>query len=139
MNNLNMMYFDANVFIYPLIYNINLNVNANTANYYLELLVTGKMVGYTCTLTWDEVFYKIKQLYGNIKADQASKTLFTFPNLNFVNVDFEIISKAQKIAMLFNTMPRDAIHAACALEYCNGEIISNDLHFDRIKGLKRKF
>ena len=134
-----MMYLDANVFIYPLIYDLNLNAEAKKSDYYLDLLVTGKRVGYTCTLTWDEVFYKIKKICGIIKAEQAGKALFTLPNLKFVNVDFEVISKAQKIAMLFNTMPRDAIHAVCAFEYCNGKIISNDRGFDSIKGLNREF
>ena len=139
MNNLNMMYLDANVFIYPLIYDPNLNADAKKADYYLDLLVTGKKVGYTCTLTWDEVFYIIKKTFGIIKAEQAGKVLFTLPNLKFVNVDFDVISKAQKIALAFNTMPRDAIHAVCAVESCNGKIISNDRGFDCIKGLKREF
>ena len=139
MNNLNTMYLDANVFIYPLIYDRNLNAEAKKADYYLDLLVTGAREGYTCTLTWDEVFYKIKRICGSIKAEQAGKALFTLPNLKFINVDFEVIYKAQKIALLFNAMPRDAIHAVCAFESCNGKIISNDQGFDCIKGLKREF
>lgn len=139
MNNLNMMYLDSNVFIYPLIYESDLEESVKKAGYYLDLLITGKIVGYTCTLTWDEVFYIVKRSIGIEEAGQAGKVLLAFPNLKFVNVDFEIISKAQKIAQGFNVMPRDAIHAACALEYCNGEIISNDLDFDGIIGLKRKF
>lgn len=139
MNNLNMMYLDSNVFIYPLIYESDLEESIKRADYYLNLLVTGKIVGYTCTLTWDEVFYIVKRTNGSEEAGRAGTFLLTFPNLKFVNVDFGIISNAQKIAQRFNIMPRDAIHAACALEYCNGEIISNDLDFDGVKGLKRKF
>jgi hypothetical protein len=134
-----MIYLDSNVFIYPLIYNSNLEENAKKADYYLDLLVTRKIVGYTCTLTWDEVFYIVKRKIGTIEAGQACKTILAFPNLKFVNVDFEIISKAQRIALEFNIMPRDAIHAVCALKWCNGKIISNDLGLDCIKGLKREF
>jgi len=134
-----MIYLDSNVFIYSLIYESGLNESVKKADYYLDLLIKGKIVGYTCALTWDEVFYIVKRTNGFEEAGRAGKFLLTFPNLKFVNVDFGIISNAQKIAQRFNIMPRDAIHASCALEYCNGEIISNDLDFDGITGLKRKF
>lgn len=46
---------------------------------------------------------------------------------------------AQKITEGYNVKPRDAIHAACALKYCSGQIITNDSDFDVIGEIRRKF
>jgi predicted nucleic acid-binding protein len=132
------MYLDSNIFIYALIYEKNLNENIR-ANHYLSLLVSGKEIGYTSVLTWDEIYYVIKKNFGSEKAEQASKKFLRFPNLHFIDVNYQIISKAQMIALSFNVMPRDAIHAVSALEKCHGKIISNDRGFDCINGLKREF
>lgn len=133
-----MIYVDSNVFIYALIYKADLE-DVEKANYYLNHVAKGEIAGCTCTLTWDEVFYIVRRSIGFEEAVQAGKHLLVFPNIEFIDVDFEILAKAQKIAEEFKVMPRDAIHAACVLEYCNGKIISSDSDFDNIKGVKRKF
>lgn len=133
-----MTYFDANVFIYPLIYEETL-ADAAIASGYLEQLVRGQIIGYTCTLTWDEIFYIVLQKSGHTQAVTAGEAFLNFPNLQFINVDHELITKAQEIARDFNVKPRDAIHAASALKRCNGEIISNDSGFDVIDGINRMF
>jgi len=133
-----MTYFDANIFIYPLIYEETLE-DAVIASHYLEQLAKGQITGYTCTLTWDEIFYIILQKSGYTEAVTAGEAFLDFPNLQFINVDHELIIEAQKIARDFNVKPRDAIHAASALKWCNGEIISNDSDFDVIDGINRTF
>ena len=69
----------------------------------------------------------------------AGIRFLTFPHLKIVDVDFRIISKAQKIVEPYRLKPRDAIHAACVPIYCNGVIISSDLDFDVIEDIKRRF
>lgn len=69
----------------------------------------------------------------------AGRRFFTFPNLEIVDVDLEVLSMAQKITEGYNVKPRDAIHAACALKYCSGQIITNDSDFDVIGEIRRKF
>jgi len=132
------MYFDSNVFIYALIYDYQLE-DFKKSDYYLGCLKRGEIVGYTSTLTWDEVFYTIKKTNGFDKAIEASEVFLNLPNLKFINVDFIIILEAQKIIEESYIMPRDAIHIACAIKYCNGKILSNDEGFDSVNKVKRIF
>ena len=133
-----MIYLDSNVFIYSLIYEDTLGV-VQKAEYYLKQVVTGEIAGCTCTLTWDEVFYNVLKSTGLNEAIRAGKSLLSFPNLKFLNVDFELIAKAHELAAERKLKPRDAIHAASAIEYCNGEIISNDAEFDCVDQIRRTF
>ena len=138
MNNLKTIYFDSNVFIYALTYDHQLE-DFKKSDYYLGCLARGEIAGYTSTLTWDEVVYVIYKKYGVKKAIETSKYLLSFPNLEFINVDFSVISAAQQIAEDSHIMPRDAIHAVCAIKSCNGKIISNDTDFDGISKIERIF
>jgi len=138
MNNSKTMYFDANVFIYTLIYDQHVE-DFKKSEYYLSCLAKGEIVGCTSTLTWDEVFYIIRKNSGIEEAVEASKCLLTLPNLTFINVDFDVISIAQQIVEESRIMPRDAIHAACAIKHCSGKIISNDADFDGINEMERIF
>ncbi len=133
-----MFYFDANVFLFPQIYDPNIE-EAAKAKEYLIALVEGEIEGCTSTLTWDEVIHVIRKYSGFEACVAAGRSFLSFPNLKIVNVDLEITSIAQRIVEEFKVMPRDSIHAACALKYCNGEVISNDSDFDAIEGIGRRF
>jgi hypothetical protein len=132
-----MFYFDANVFLLPQIYDLDIE-EAAKAKEYLTALAEGKIEGCTSTLTWDEVIHVIRK-YSSFEECVAARSFLSFPNLKIVNVDLEITSIAQRIVEEFKVLPRDSIHAACALKYCNGVIISNDSDFDAIKEVKRRF
>jgi predicted nucleic acid-binding protein len=67
---------------------------------------------------------------------QARK-LLKFPNLKFLGVRKTTISKAQEIIERYGLKPRDAIHAATAMENRITIIISYDKDFDRIRELER--
>ncbi len=133
-----MIYFDSNVFIYALIYEETVR-DVRKADNHLIRLLRGKIMGCTCTLTWDEVFYVVFRAVGINEAVESGKVLLAFPNLTFVDVDFELILEAHKIARESRILPRDAIHAASAIKYCNGEIISRDSGFDIVEGITRRF
>jgi len=133
------IYVDANVFVYVLIYNKRLDEFKKSSNY-LSQIINGNLVACSSTLTWDEVFYVAFRESKDIKtAAMVGKQLLMFSNLLFVGADFGIINQAQKIAEKYSMMPRDAIHAASALEYCAGEVISNDSDFDVVPEIKRRF
>ncbi|MGC1122102.1 MAG: type II toxin-antitoxin system VapC family toxin [Candidatus Methanofastidiosia archaeon] len=133
-----MYYFDANVFIFPQIYDLKVEFAAK-AKEYLTALAEEEIEGCTSTLTWDEIVYIIRKFSVAKDSLTAGKKFLTFPNLRIVDVDVKIVSRAQKIVETCGLKPRDAIHAACALTYCNGQIITNDSDFDKVKGVKGNF
>ena len=133
-----MIYLDANIFLYPLVYGEE-KEEVKKSVFYLNKLIKGEIEGCTCVLTWDEIYYIILKVSGITEAIDAGEKFLSFPNLQFLKVDFEVINEAHKIAANFKIKPRDAIHAASAFKYCNGEIISNDSIFDNVRGIRRKF
>ncbi|KYK33949.1 MAG: twitching motility protein PilT [Theionarchaea archaeon DG-70-1] len=133
-----MYYFDANIFIFPQIYDLSIE-SAAKAKEYLTSLTEGEIKGCTSTLTWDEIVYIVRKVGGKRNSLKAGTKFLRFPNLKIVDVDLKIISKAQKLVETYSLKPRDAIHAACALIYCDGEIITSDSDFDVVEEVKRKF
>ena len=133
-----MYYFDANIFIFPQIYDLSIE-SAAKAKEYLTSLTEEKIEGCTSTLTWDEIVYIVRKIGGKKSSLKAGTKFLKFPHLKIVDVDFKIISEAQKIVETYNLKPRDAIHAACTLTYCNGEIITSDSDFDVVEDIKRTF
>src|SRR3989344_4479171 len=65
------------------------------------------------------------------------KRFLFLPNLKFLDVNFDIIKKAQELVEDYNLNPRDAIHIATALIKGIHEIISDDPDLDKAKEIKR--
>ncbi len=129
-----MKYIDANVFIWPVLY------NDSKAEYYKKIakkIAKKEIIAYTSYLTWDEVVHIIKKHLGREIAVKKGKKLLRFPNLIFIETNDEIINKAQDLITNYNLGPRDAIHIASALTNKINEIISDDSDFDKIKEIKR--
>ena len=133
-----MIYLDTNIFIYALAEDQTLE-EAQKSTEYLNKLVIGYIECCTNYLTWDEVVYITLRDHGREKAVEIGKYLLLFPNLKFLDANDRLVEKAQTIINQFNINPRDAIHAASSLEYCSGEMISNDQDFDVINGIRRRF
>ena len=129
-----MKYIDANVFIWPVLY------NDSKAEYYKKIakkIAKKEIIAYTSYLTWDEVVHIIKKHLGREIAVKKGKKLLRFPNLIFIETNDEIINKAKDLITNYNLGPRDAIHIASALTNKINEIISDDSDFDKIKEIKR--
>ncbi len=133
-----MHYFDANVFLLPQLYEESIE-EVRKAKEYLLKLATGEIEACTSVLTWDEVVYVVRRRAGREKASIAGRKFMSFPNLKVVPVDFRILQAAQELVEKFGLLPRDAIHAACAIRYTEGIIVSCDPDFDRVEGLRRVF
>lgn len=129
-----MIYLDTNLFVYAA---INEGEKGELSRKILTLIATGKIVGYTSLITWDEIFWVIKKERNQEIAVKEGENFLSFPKLNFLEVNQEIISLSQHFVSQYNLGPRDAIHAASALMNGIKEIVSDDADFDRVNEIKR--
>jgi predicted nucleic acid-binding protein len=63
--------------------------------------------------------------------------MYILSNLKFLMVKSTTVFKAQEIAEKYRLKPRDAIHAAAAIENKVSTIVSYDKDFDIIDEIKR--
>ncbi len=124
-----MIYLDSNVFITAALYT---NDIGETARELIKAVEDGKVKAATSALTYDEVYWAVKNLREKNAAHKAGGGLLMLPNLSVLEVD-----KAHKLLIDYLLGPRDAIHAACAFSKNISDIVSQARDFDRIKGLKR--
>ena len=129
-----MKYVDSNIFVYAL---GNTDKKTKKCIHILEKITKKEIESSTSLLTWDEFYYTIKKQMSKEEAVEESKKFLNFPNLIFLEVTKEIISKAQELISEYNLKPRDAIHAASAIKNNIKEIISDDPDFDKIKEIER--
>jgi predicted nucleic acid-binding protein len=131
---LNVLYVDANIFIYAA---INTKELGRASRFLLQKIQMGEEKAETSVLTFDEVFWVVKK--HNLElAFEACEALLNFPNLELVSADKEIVSSALLIIRKFHLAPRDAIHAATAIAGKADIIVSTDVDFDKVKELRRK-
>ena len=131
-----MVYLDANVLIYPLVYKPMLPQAAASIEI-LKYIERGEITAVTSFLSWDEVVWVVWKLLGPDDAVSAGYKLLAFPNLKFVDVDEAVVYKAQLLVERYRLKPRDAIHAASALIAGERTIVSDDSDFDRVRELER--
>jgi len=132
-----MKYIDANVFIYPLIYDENEVAEARLSKSILSRVVKGEIKAGTSCLTWDEVVYVVSKVSGWDDAKKAGSKLLLFPNLRIFGVDKKTIDRAQVLIERYDLKPRDAIHAASAIQNATKSIVTNDDDFDVVGELNR--
>ncbi|MCS7138759.1 MAG: type II toxin-antitoxin system VapC family toxin [Crenarchaeota archaeon] len=132
-----MYYIDSNIFIYPMIYDPASVEEAAHARGFLLEIALGKIEAYASPITWDEVAWVVRKILGvDISLKQGRKFL-DFPNLKILPVKRTTALKAQDLMEEYELKPRDALHAAIALENKITTIVSYDEDFDKIKVLKR--
>lgn len=124
-------YIDANIFIRGILREDN-----NSKEIVLKI-ANNEFIGVTSVLSWDEVVFIVRKFLGKDIAKKEGYKFFRLPNIIFADAKKEIIMKAQKLIEKYDLKPRDAIHAATAINLDISEIISEDDDFDKIKELKR--
>jgi len=132
-----LLYVDSNLFIYPIIYDSNVMPEAARAKQKLLEIASGSVKACTSTLTWDEVTWITRRLFGSEKAAEQGASFLKLPNLKLLKVDMEIVSYAQALLEKHDLKPRDAIHAATAVKNGISEILSYDEDFDTVPDLVR--
>ncbi|MEM2568283.1 MAG: type II toxin-antitoxin system VapC family toxin [Candidatus Bathyarchaeia archaeon] len=132
-----LFYIDSNVFIYPLIYDEEAIKEAGRAKEILLKIASGKIEAYTAAITWDEILWIVRKLFGTELSLEHGRRFLSFPNLKLLGIKKTTILKAQEIVEKYRLTPRDAIHAATALENRIDKIISYDKDFDNLTEIKR--
>lgn len=129
------VYLDSPIFITA---NVKSDYEGEKARDIISGLKTGIIEGYTSTLTFDEVVFVIRKIAGFENSVLTGDLFLNIPNLKFIEVDYGIIALAQDAIKRHRLKPRDAIHAACAINKGIKIVISDDADFDAIKELERK-
>ena len=132
-----MPYVDSNVFIYPTLYTAEIEPKVKRAKQILINIEKGELPAFTSTLTWDEVVWVVSKTMGRNEGLSQGQKLLGFLNLQFINVDENVLSRAQALMTKYNLDPRDSIHFASAIERKIKIIISDDKDADKIEELKR--
>jgi|ERR1035437_4492528 predicted nucleic acid-binding protein len=132
-----MPYIDANVFIFPILYEEEQEPKVKHAKQILQSIEKGELSAYTSTLTWDEVVWIVRKAMGRAEAISQGQKLLGFLNLHWIIVDENILSQAQSLMNKYNLHPRDAVHVASAINRKIVSIISDDLDIDQVKEINR--
>ena len=132
-----MVYLDANVFLFSLLYDPEEEPKAQRAREILTGVAHGRVRAFTSTLTWDEVVWVVWRLVGRPEALRVGALLLRFPNLTFVDVTHPVLARAQEVMTTYGLRPRDSIHVASALAVGEREIVSDDADLDRVDIITR--
>jgi len=124
-------YIDSNIFIQAILR------DDKYAKEVLHKIIKNEVQGVTSILSWDELAFILRKFINREISISEGKKFLIFPNLIFADAKKETIAKAQKLIEEYDLKPRDAIHAATAINMNISEIISDDDDFDKIKELKR--
>ena len=131
-----MIYLDSTVPIYAILY---ADERGEWARNLLKKVRNGERMAATSTLTFDEVFWKVKKEKDFNAALRAGEAFLTMTNLTFISVDDEVLWESLALIKQYKLDPRDAIHAACAITHGIYTIISEDPDFDKIAVLSREW
>lgn len=132
-----MFYIDSNIFIYPVIYDEDAISESKNCKSFLLKIASGGVEAYTSVITWDEVTWIVRRILGVEASVALGSKFLRFPNLKILGIRKTTILKAQEVMEKYGLRPRDAIHAATAIENKITTIVSYDRGFDSVSGLKR--
>lgn len=130
-----MIYLDSNVFIFLNAYALE-KEEYKRAVEKINSLIESKETFITSSLTWDEIVHFTKRQFGTERAVLEGDRFLKFPRLTIMPVSLETLKIARNL-LSAGLKPRDAIHAACAIENNCKYVLTDDDKFDKIKELKR--
>lgn len=131
-----MLYLDANVFLYPVLYE---GKKSAAAARLLQRVEAGEQPAATCALTMDEVFWILARRVGRDAALRHGELLLRLPHLRILPVRgaearlaLELLGEHRSLS------PRDAIHAAASIGAGIFTIVSDDADFDEVADMERR-
>lgn len=130
-----MYYLDANVFVYPALYE---GEKARGAEALLESVVAGDERAATASPTLDEVVCVLSRHTSRETAIEQGRRILEFPNLRVLGVDAQHTLRALRHMEETDALkPRDAIHLAAMDDHDVHAIVSDDDDFEHVEGVER--
>lgn len=129
-----MLYLDANVFVFAAVNSEEIGGNARAI---IRKVQMGEDIAVTSALTWDEVFWAVKK-HSLELAFEVSEAMLNLPNLEIIAVDKELALSALRLMRDCHLAPRDALHAATAIDCGVDCFVTSDADFGKVKELKVK-
>lgn len=130
-----MRYLDANVFVYPALYEGPL---ADRAVRVLARVAAGEGA-VTAALTIDEVVHAVRKRGAPEASLHQGHLVLGMPNLRVLPVTADTMRAALGLMERVPPLrPRDAVHAATAIQAGVFTIVSDDKDFDKVPGLRRE-
>lgn len=100
-----MPYIDSNVFLYPILYTEEVEPKVKKAKQILRSIEKGELQAFTSTLTWDEVVWVVSKTMSRSEGISQGQKLLGFLNLQFINVDENMLNRAQALMSKYNLRP----------------------------------
>ncbi|MCC7552701.1 type II toxin-antitoxin system VapC family toxin [Candidatus Micrarchaeota archaeon] len=128
------MYLDSNVFIHAI---LNNQEKGKRARKIISELNDNRISASTSILAFDEAILVIMKNRGGKKLKEYWEAFLKIPNLRILDMNRNVALKVGNYLEL-GFKPADSIHLAIMFENGIDTIISDDKHFDNIKGITRK-
>lgn len=130
-----MRYLDANVFIYAA---ASSDAFGDNARHVLRHMVSGARPAVTAVLALDEVAWAIRKIAGTDVAVLETTRLLGLPHLTVLDVKAKhMVAALDLMERHASLRPRDALHAAVAIDAGVFTIVSSDDDFDVVPELTR--
>ncbi len=131
----NVLYLDANIFIFAA---LNTTEKGDKSEFLLAQIQLGHENACTSALTFDEVFWEVKKNRGVESAIETTEAMLHFPHLEIIAADRQIVLAALDLIKKYRLAPRDAMHAATALQTKVDYFVTTDADFNKITELNLK-
>lgn len=128
------VYLDSNVFIYA----VTEEDETEDARKALERVEEGEENGVTSVLTVDEVVWIVQNQVDRETAIETGRNLIGMPHLDVLDCSTTTSRNALHLMEDTELDPRDALHAATALDHGVYTVVSSDDDLEEIDDLERK-
>lgn len=129
-----MKYLDANFLVFALLDNTDMGESARALQ---EEIAKGKHSAVTSSLTIDEILWVLVRNKKTELVSEVIDDIYLMPNLTILPTSASAPKNAVRYMQKYELKPRDAIHLAVMEEHGITEIVSDDVDFDRVRGIKR--
>lgn len=131
----NLIYLDANVFIYASLDRKSLGERSRSI---IREIQEGKILASSSAVSFDEIVWAVRKVKGDALSVEAGEIFLSMPGLAILDVNQTLLSSSLDLIKRYHLKPRDSVHAASAIDSGAEFIVTEDPDFDAITQIKRK-